>query len=115
MGLALQPWSLPRDGPVIVALQTPYFFEVRGDNRDSWLADVRRRLALATDRRVIVREKPYKPDPQGFEAVLRGAYAVVARSSNCLVDALLAANQWTVEEMEDGTAWRALRGAYGSR
>lgn len=148
LGLSLEPWAPRPNGDVIVALQSAHFFAVRDECRDAWLRDVLARLRTATARRIVVREKPRRPEADDFARVLNRAWAVVGRSSNCLVDALLAgvpafptqacaalscgtleeierprrppdrgrwarvlaANQWTLEEIRAGLAWQALTG-----
>ena len=88
LGLPLRPWR--RDGDdILIALQTPEFFALRGENRDVWLAGVRHELRAHSPRRVVVRDKPRPSDPEGFQRALDGAWALVTRSSNAAVQAIV--------------------------
>ncbi len=150
LGITIKPWQRNEAGHVLVTLQSPMTFEARGESRVKWLENVTTVLWAATHREIRVRDKPTikKPQPRTFTEDLAGAWALVARSSNTAVmallegipafvthacaasycasadlgmiedpffpddredwAALLAGQQWTLDEMERGEAWEAL-------
>lgn len=92
LGIEIKPWQMNEGGHVLVTLQSLMTFEARGEDRAKWLEDVTTVLWAATHREIRVRDKPTakKPQPLSFAEDLAGAWALVARTSNTAVEALLA-------------------------
>lgn len=131
-------------GHVLVCLHSDNFHERMGAPLPIYLDDIKARIRLYSDRRIIVRTKR---DVVPFEKHLKNAWAVVTHSSACALHALmagvpafttadsaigsltlrdpinierpfypdsdlrmtvaavLAANQWTADEISRGLAW----------
>jgi hypothetical protein len=91
MGITLAPWR--RGGrSIVIALQSDYFFTtLAGVSRHAWLEEVRQRLREATDRPMIIWEKPTEERPRPTLAeVLADCHALVTHSSKAAVAALCA-------------------------
>jgi hypothetical protein len=93
LGLEIQPWRT-EGRTVLVALQSPWWYERHGTTVQEWTRGVLSQLAEmryngSEELEVVVRSKPTKaerPGPLDF----RDVYCVVTHSSNVAVDGLLA-------------------------
>ncbi len=90
LGIELQPWRR-RGDHIVVAVQSDWWYQRRGLQRASWVAEVLAGLSQVTDRPVVVREKPtrYRPAPP-IADVLRDAWCTVSLDSNVAIDGLIA-------------------------
>lgn len=87
--LKVAPWREEGDH-VLIALQTPTWYQMMGIDQDAWVRDVLERLTPWTKRKIIVRQKPLKGiQVPPLEEELKNAWAVVAYSSNVMLDASL--------------------------
>lgn len=93
LGMRIEPWR-DEGQHVLVSLQTARWFSMMGLDRETWLAQVLLRLRASTTRDILVREKPGKntlnAPSTSFEEDLVDAHAVVALSSNTLLQATMA-------------------------
>lgn len=137
LGVKLQPWRSKGDH-IVVCLQSPAFMKtVAGIDHDAWWQRIQPGLR-ATGRQIRVRGWNANKAAQmaSLQADLRDAWSLVTWSSAAAVEALIAGvqvmtapecaayeigvrnrsrwaesladNQWTIAEMRDGTAWKAL-------
>lgn len=88
LGVEIKPWKMDPRPNILVALQTAQWFDIMGLSRDAWLSKVLTQLEAATQRPIVVRDKPTKGAPgASLEEDFRKAHAVVALSSNVLLKA----------------------------
>lgn len=90
LAVKIKPWR--RTGQnILVVLQTAQWFAMMGLDRETWVAHTLSEIDRHTDRPVVIRDKPGKqaviqPVTTFFED-LEEAHAVVALSSNTLIEA----------------------------
>lgn len=85
----LKPWRGDPRKNVLIALQTSQWFDIMGLSRDAWLSKVMGEIERATDRPIVVREKPSKASPQRSLALdFIDAHCVVGLSSNVMLQAV---------------------------
>lgn len=92
LGIALKPWR--RDGRhVLVCLQGEKFGRPWGIDIAAWHATIEARVRAATDRLIILREKPYSRATRrampSFEEHLADAWCLVTHSSTAAVAAAI--------------------------
>lgn len=90
MGVSVKSWQ-PEGEHILLVLQTSQWFDMMKLDRETWVRDVLTELEQHTSREIRIREKPGKrtpgsPDTSIYEDMV-GAHAVVALSSNCLIQA----------------------------
>lgn len=88
MGVRLQPWRTT-GSHVLVCLPGPMAGSDFGVNMREWCADIRWRVASATDRKVVYREKKAR-ETRPLEADLEDAWCLVTHSSTAAVTAAIA-------------------------
>lgn len=88
--IQIEPWK-KAGGHILVVLQSRLWFEMFVGCRDVWLAKTLAEIRKHTDREIRVREKPAKHGPlvHPLGVDLDDAWAVVALSSNVMVQALI--------------------------
>jgi hypothetical protein len=90
LDVEIKPWRSGGER-ILVTLQTSRWFEIIGTTRSAWLRRTLSTLEAHTDREIVIRDKPLKgsgPTTTIYED-MADAWAVVALSSNCLLQAAL--------------------------
>lgn len=87
LGIEMHPGRTPRvDAPVMLALQSDWWYRRFGTTKEAWIAwAVDQMQPILAGRRILIRDKSEHSKPINWQDV----HAVVAHSSNVLVDGLI--------------------------
>lgn len=88
----MKEWRAPTEtGHILLAVQSPIWFEMMGISMDQWLNITTRRIRNRTDREIIIRHKPLKGTPvqPSLEEHFKNCAAVVGLSSCTMIKAIL--------------------------
>ncbi|UTU07850.1 hypothetical protein CcrC1_gp164 [Caulobacter phage C1] len=91
LDMPVQPLRLGQGEHILIACQSPTWYQMMGlESVEAWVNPLIDRLRLVTDRPIRVRQKPLKgvKEPP-IEEDLEKSWAVVAYSSNTLIEAAL--------------------------
>jgi hypothetical protein len=84
LNIPVTPWQ--KNGKhIVVALPSPTYSRSH-DGADTWTEETLRRLALITDRQIVIRDKESK---RPLQADLEGAHCLVAHGSIAAVEAVI--------------------------